>query len=139
MQLKIKTVGFSLTPLLQSLVESKLLVPVERRLGGQMPQETPLEVELGKITRHHSEGKVWKCEVNLALPHEKRTIYFQVLEENIEAAIDEAKDEIERQIGEYKEKRAAKFLRLARKVKERLHITSLAKGATGAYRWIRRK
>lgn len=139
MRLQLKTSGFSLTPSLRTLSEKKLLEPVERRLGKKMPEDTQLDVELAKITRHHEEGKIWKCEVNLALPHEHKTIYFAVLEESMEAAVNSAKDELERQIGEYKEKRTAKFLRVARKLKDRVHIASLARGAKGAYHWFRRK
>ena len=139
MQLRLKTSGFSLTPSLKELSELKLLEPVERRLGSQMPEDTPLDVELAKITRHHEEGKIWKCEINLALPREKRTIYLEIMEESIEAAINMAKDELERQIGEYKEKRTAKFLRSARKLKDSVHVASLANKAKGVFKWFRRK
>ncbi len=72
------------------------------------------------------------------MPGERRTIYVEALAESLEAAIDGAKDELERQISVQKGKRFSKFLRAARSVKEEFHITSLARRALGVYHWIRR-
>src|SRR3989344_9010421 len=51
----------------------------------------------------------------------------------MEAAINGAKDELERKAGVYKDKKAAKFLRFARKLKENFHVTRLAKRAGGVF------
>ena len=139
MQIRIKTTGFKLTEGLRSLAEDKLLVPVQKRLGSELSPDHILEVELAKITKHHVEGKIWKCEVNLSLPRAKRTVYATVLSESLEAAIDEAKDEIEREVGDFKNRRSARFLRVARKLKERVHIARLAQSASEFYRWFRKK
>ncbi|MEK7162667.1 MAG: HPF/RaiA family ribosome-associated protein [Patescibacteria group bacterium] len=139
MQLRIKATGFKLTAGLKIIAEEKLLAPLEKRMGREFGPEHILDVELAKTTQHHEEGRIWKCEVNLALPHETRTLYAQALSESLEAAIDEAKDELEREVREYKGKRASKFLRSARKLKEYFHFTRLARSAGGLYRWIRRK
>jgi len=128
------------------LAEEKLLAPVEKRLGSELPADHFLEVELAKVTNHHEEGRIWKCEANLALPHIKRTLYAKAMAESLEVAIDEAKDEILREIGDYKNKRSSQFLRVARKLKDYMHVTRLAQSARFAtkhagnlYRWIRRK
>ncbi|MBI2609642.1 HPF/RaiA family ribosome-associated protein [Candidatus Giovannonibacteria bacterium] len=139
MQLRIKTTGFTLTPSLEELARQKLLYPLERRISRETPADFPLDVELAKTTRHHEEGKVWKCEINLSLPHVQNTIFIEVIEESIEAAIDRAKDELERQVGEYKEKRASKFLRAARSLKDFSNVSRLARSAKGALRWFRRR
>ncbi len=131
-------------------MREKILRPLERRAGKNFPEDLPVDVELAKISRHHEEGKIWKCEVNLTWPREKKTIYVEVIAESLEAAIDEAKDELELQIGEHKGKWRAKFLRGARRIKEEFHITRLARRASGVYpltkkfgegvyRWLRRK
>lgn len=139
MQIRIKSTGFNLTLGLKALAEEKLLFPLEKRLGKELSPDHILEVELAKVTNHHEEGKIWKCEANIALPHIKRTLYAQSLSESLEAAIDETKDEIEREVSDYKNKRSAKFLRMARKLKERIHITRLAQMPGDLYRWIRRR
>ena len=139
MQLRIKATGFSLTPALQTLAEEKILKPLERRLGSRALQDMPADIELARTTRHHEEGKIWKCEVNLPLPAKRSTIFVEGWGESLEAAIDEAKDEIERRVASYKGKRFAKFLRVSRSVKEELQISSLARKAGSVYRWIRRR
>ena len=115
------------------------MASIEKRIGRELSSDHFLAVELAKVTKHHEEGRIWRCEVNLALPHEKRTLYVGVLSESLEAAIDEAKDELEREIGEYKEKRLAKFLKFARKFKDRIHIARLAQNAGDFYRWLGRR
>ncbi len=146
MQIKIKTTGFKLTEGLRLMVEGKLLSPVEKRVGSELPDDHFLEIELAKITEHHEEGRIWKCEANLVLPRVKRTLYAKAIAESLETAIDEAKDEILREISDYKNRRASKFLRVARRLKEYMHVTRLAQSARYAtkragnlYRWIRRK
>ena len=139
MMLRIKATGFSLTPLLEGLVKDKILLPLEKRLGKNLPDDLPLDVELAKTTKHHEEGKIWKCEVNLNIPREKNNIFVECLAENMEAAINGAKDELERKAGEYKDKKAAKFLRFARRLKENFHVTRLAKRAGGFFYREKRK
>ena len=139
MQIRLKATGFPLTPGLEELASEKLLRPIERRIGKEAPEDMPVDVELARTTRHHEEGKIWKCEVNLALPEERSTMFVEGWGESLEAAINEAKDEIERSVTDYKGKRLAKFLRVARSVKEELRISRLARRAGNVYRWIRRR
>ena len=138
MRLRIKSTGFGLTPSLETLAAQKILKPLEKRVGQELPVDTVVDVEFAKTTRHHLEGKIWKCEVNFPMPGERRTIYVEALAESLEAAIDGAKDELERQISAQKGKRFSKFLRAARSVKEEFYITSLARRARRVYHWIRR-
>ena len=139
MQIKIKATGFKLTDGIGDLAREKILLPLQKRLGAELPSDQVLEVELAKITNHHEEGMIWKCEANIALPHKQQTLYAKSIAESLEAAIDETKDEIEREVMDYKNKRSAQFLRVARKVKERVHLTRLAQMPGDLYRWIRRK
>ena len=139
MQIKIKSTGFKLTEGLRVLAEEKLLSPVQKRLGSELPAEHFLEVELAKVTEHHEEGRIWKCEANLALPHIKQTLYARAMAESLEVAIDDAKDEILREISDYKNKRSSKFLRVARQLKDYVHVTRLAQRAGDFYRRMRRK
>src|SRR3989344_3654045 len=138
MQIKIKATGFKLTDGIGDLAREKILLPLQKRLGAELPSDQVLEVELAKITNHHEEGMIWKCEANIALPHKQQTLYAKSIAESLEGAIDEAKDEIEREAMDYKNKRTAKFLRVARQLKERVHITRLAQSASDLYKWIRR-
>lgn len=139
MQMRLKATGFSLTPGLQELADEKILKPLKRRLGSRVPLDMPVDIELARTTRHHEEGMIWKCEVNLPLPEERSTIFVAGWGESLEAAVNEAKDEIERRVANYKGKRFSKFLRASRSVKEELQISRLARRAGNLYRWIRRR
>ncbi len=114
MGLRIKASGLELTPRLEQLCKEKLLQSFENRVCKGSFAYLTLDVELSKETRHHESGKIWKCEINLAFPHIQKTIYFAARDESIEAAIDTAKDELEREIS------AASVLKFARRMKENL-------------------
>ncbi|MBI2024415.1 HPF/RaiA family ribosome-associated protein [Candidatus Giovannonibacteria bacterium] len=139
MRIQIKATGFKLTPGLRSLAEEKLLFPLEKKIGNELSSDHVLNVELGKVTNHHEEGKIWKCEANLDLPKRQRTLYASTLCESLEEAIDGAKDQMERKVGDYKNKRATKFLHLARNLKNHVRITRLAQNASELYKWFRKK
>ena len=121
------------------MAEEKILIPIQKRLSREHSPDHVLDIELAKTTQHHEEGKIWKCEANIALPQRQRTIYAVALAESLEAAIDDAKYEIEREIMDYKEKRFSKFVKMARDLKDRTHVTRLAQMPGDLYRWIRRK
>lgn len=139
MQLRIKTTGFKLTEGIRLLAEEKILLPIQKRLSRELPPEHVLDIELAKTTNHHEEGKIWKCEANIALPQRQRTVYAVALAESLEAAIDDAKYEVEREIIDYKQKKSSRFLKMARGLKDSTHVTRLARMPGELYRWIRRK
>lgn len=62
-----------------------------------------IKVEVGKTTRHHKKGKVYRAEINL--PAFGRMLRAEEEAENIHAAINIIKEEIERQIKKFKERR----------------------------------
>ena len=117
MQLRLKTTGFPHTSWLEELVESKISRPLLRRVGRGLSPESVLDVELAKVTRHHSEGRIWKCEANLPLPGARKTLFAEALEESLEEAVDRVKEELEREIDTYKGKQVAKGRALSRRMK----------------------
>ena len=72
-------------------------------------------VEVGKTTRGQSKGDVYRAEVQLRMPGS--TIRSESTQLDLHRAIDEVKDELQRQLRRYKEKQSAKFLRGARRIK----------------------
>lgn len=62
-----------------------------------------IKVEVGKITAHHKKGKVYRAEINM--PAFGRMLRAEEAAENIHTAINIVKEEMERQIKEFKEKR----------------------------------
>lgn len=75
-------------------------------------------VEIAKTTAHRKKGPYFRCEVNIRLP--KRVLRAEATAFDLYASIDLVKDELERQIREYREKAKSKILRGARNVKELL-------------------
>jgi len=95
------TKNIGLTPSIRTFVEkkvgsvSKFLKPAENSLA-------EARVEIGKPSRHHKSGFVFYAEINLKIGSR----FFRAVAEHLDlhTAIDFARDEIERQIKEQKEK-----------------------------------
>lgn len=62
-----------------------------------------IKVEVGRTSRHHQKGKVYRAEINL--PAFGRILRTQEEAENIHTAINIVKEEIERQIKKFKERK----------------------------------
>lgn len=101
MQIKIKATNMDLTDALKAYVEEKInsvekfTVPHEK--------EVPLaEVEIGKTTKHHNVGDVFRAEVNLSVRGKR---YRAVSEkDDLYAAIDDVRNELVREINSVKGK-----------------------------------
>jgi putative sigma-54 modulation protein len=61
------------------------------------------KVEVGKTSNHHQKGDVFRAEVNLDVP-EKYVLRAEAVREDLYMAINEVKDDLQRQIKKYKEK-----------------------------------
>ncbi len=116
MNIKIKTTNFSLTPAIQIYLEEKL-----KSIEKFLPSDESIffEVELGKTTRHHQKGDVFKAEINLTVPG--KLIRAVAEEWDLRVAIDRVKDELQREIIGNKEKSASLYKRGARLLKKILH------------------
>ena len=79
----------------------KRILPLEKLLLGVA--EIHAWVEIGKITRHHKEGKIWYAECQLQLPG-KKSFRATATREDLFIAIDEVKNELERILRNSKEK-----------------------------------
>ncbi|MGB9598830.1 MAG: HPF/RaiA family ribosome-associated protein, partial [Minisyncoccales bacterium] len=82
-------------------------------------------VEIGKKTLHHRKGPFFYAECQMRFPG--KSIRSESLKKNLKEAIIEVKEELEREIKEYKEKAISKFKRGARIFKKDLKISPLAR------------
>ena len=82
-------------------------------------------VEIGKETRHHKKGSVFWAECQMRFP--KRTLRSVAESDNIKQAITEVKDELQRELKQYKEKLISKTKRRARVLKKELKLSPLAR------------
>lgn len=94
MNIHIKTTNLTLTPDIESYLDKKM-ESLEKILD---PNDTSIycQVELAKTTNHHKSGDIYRAEFNLRKGGEQ----FRAVAENetLMAAIDEAKDEIVREL-----------------------------------------
>ncbi len=83
-------------------------------------KEVILDVEIGKLNKHHNLGHIFRAEFNLV--SEGKLFRAEQTEEKINAAIDLAADDMVRQIRKTTEKRTDLIRRGAKKVKGWLRL-----------------
>jgi len=88
MRTNIKATGITLTPSISDYIEKKINM-LEKFFSGE---EVLVNVEVGRTTKHHKSGDIFRAEIHLTAGGEE---YYSVAEtEDLYAAIDEVKDEI---------------------------------------------
>jgi putative sigma-54 modulation protein len=130
MKINIKATNIELNDSLRFWLEEKL-GELEKFLGVFGPEDLiagekekiEFWVEIGKTTRHHLKGDVFRAEVQLYLP--KKSLRAEAVNIDLRTAINEAKDELQREIKRYKEKRLGKARKWARVVKEKFRTPAL--------------
>ncbi len=113
MQTDIKATNMELTDAITAFIREKMdgLDAKAARFG----EVVRAEVEVGKTSKHHKKGPVFRAEVHVRLPG--NLVYAQAENYDLYVAINDAKREAERQIVGYKGKLSAKEKRGARKMK----------------------
>ncbi len=116
MNKNIKATNIELTPAISDYIEKKF--SAFDRFVNDTQGGAHCDVEVGKTTRHHRQGDVFRAEVNLRVSGQG---FYAVSEkDDLYAAIDEVKDEIVRQITGHKDKSTTLMRRGAYKVKNML-------------------
>jgi ribosomal subunit interface protein len=82
-------------------------------------------VEVGKTTLHHRKGLVFRTEVQMRLPG--KSIRAEAVGEDLKLAIVEVKNELQRELKQYKGKAEAVTKRRARKSKKLFRLSPLAR------------
>ena len=120
MKLNIKAINLKLSPSIRNYIEEKI--------GGlekfiQKVKTKPLEawVEIKRITKHHRKGNVFEIEVQIRLPG--RSVRAKSVKNDLHLAIDEAKDELQRELKQYSRKQISKYMRGARAIKKLFHLS----------------
>lgn len=99
MQIIIKATNIELSDELKSFIKEKI-GGCEKFIHTKFPIEARCEV--GKISSHHKKGSVFRAEVNLRLPG--KLLRAEAIQENIYAAINKVKNELEKEIKKYERK-----------------------------------
>lgn len=114
MNLQIQGTGLDLTPEIKNYITNKL--ETSGRMMDTPESESIFEVEVGVTTKHHKSGEIFKAECNVRAPGKKiRAVSHK---DDLYAAIDDMKDDIERQLKEIKDRKENLFRRGARSIKK---------------------
>ena len=95
----IKTTNLELTPALNEYIETKLWSLNKFVDKWDIEGAVEAKVEIGKTTKHHQKGDVYRAEVNLALPGQ--LIRAQREEWDLRIAIDRVKNKLQQEIKKY--------------------------------------
>lgn len=125
MQINIKATAIELTPAIYNYVMDKM-TSCKKFLNVEDEEAIKFNVEVGKTTRHHKEGDLFRAEVNLNF--NGQILRVEKTEEDLYAAIDVAKDELIEQINNFNKKKNTLFKRGARALK------SVLKGISRGWR-----
>lgn len=119
MQIKIKATNIELTDAIRAYVEEKIK-SVEKFLVAHEKEEVLTEAEIGKTTKHHNTGEVFRAEVMIRV----RGKQFRAVSEkdDLYAAIDDVRDELVREINSIKGKDRTLIRRGAGMVKNLLRF-----------------
>lgn len=82
-----------------------------------------VDILLERTTNHHQKGDVFKAEANISLPGQ--LVNAEAVHADLYAAIDQLKDEVQRELKQYKEKLTDKQMKGARQAKELLHSSEV--------------
>lgn len=99
MQIKIKATKIKLNQETKDYIQEKMDM-LEKYLG--KIQAMNCDVEVGMSVGGQNSGEIYRCEVNLELPHE--LLRIEKTEKEIFKAVDKVKDHLIRSIKKYKEK-----------------------------------
>lgn len=115
MKINIKGTNISLTPSISEYVNKKVEI-LEKFFGGV--DEVLVNVEVGKTTKHHKSGDVFRAEIQVV---SNGQTYYAVSEtEDLYASIDKVKDDIAQELSSKKKKTIHLFRRGGAKIKELL-------------------
>lgn len=124
MKINIKTTNISLDEALRVWTETRM-GELEKFLGGFGPgdfsekgfkEKVEVWVEIGKTSKHHLKGDVFRAEAQLHLP--KKSLRAEAIHEDLRMAINLVKDELEGEIKKYRGRRIARARGWSRKTKE---------------------
>lgn len=113
MNIKIKNTNLELTPSISDYL-NKRLADIAKIVDSHDPFSL-CQVEIGKKSRHHKSGDIFRAEINLRL--KGRDIYVTADHEDLYASIDKLKNEVMNAVKSYKGKRETLWKRGKMKIK----------------------
>ena len=133
MRIIIKATNLKLTPSIKNHIEEKI-GSLEKFTQKIETEDSPLAkskpllevwVEVGKVSRHHRKGDVFRAEAQIRIPG--REMRVEATEDNLFLAINEVKDGLQRDLKKYSDKRTSLHKRGSRSIKKLLNLSPLAR------------
>ncbi len=116
MNIKIKATNFEITPAIEDYIEKRIST-IEKFVKDN-DGSARADVEVGKTTKHHRSGDVFRAEVNV---HASGKNFYAVSEkDDLYAAIDDVRDEIVYTLTSYKDRTITVMRKGALRVKNML-------------------
>ncbi len=101
MLINIKGTNLDLTPSIKEYIEMRV-APLEKYLGkSELGNDIIARVEIGRTTRHHNKGEVYRAEINIDIRNNIARAESSL--DDIRAAIDDVVGKVQRQLVKYKE------------------------------------
>jgi len=124
MKITIKATNLKLTPSLKKYIEEKInglekFIPnLKEKNYSSEKGKPPFEawVEVGKTTVHHYKGKVFRAECQIRLPG--KSLRAESIKEDLYLALDEIKDELQREIKKHRQIKADRFKKISFRIKK---------------------
>ncbi len=102
MKITIESTGLELTPSIKTYIETKL-TPLSRIIKRfETKGEITTFVEVGRSTKHHKHGDVFRASIDIEVPGKK--LFAENESPNLRTAIDMVKNKVKDDIQKYKEK-----------------------------------
>ena len=118
--IKIKSTNLALVPEVEAYIRTKIQM-LEKFFSYYAKEggELLFEIEIGKITEHHRKGDIFRAEINCTAGGTQ--FRSEAEKDDIHTAIDEAKDELSRELRKHKNKYSALVRRGGAALKKFLH------------------
>lgn len=125
LKVDIKATNIKLNPALYRYIEEK--IGALDKFIEDVDGSVRAWVEVGKPSKHHRSGQeVFYVEADIRLPGQGQVLRSESRQWDLRVAIDEVKDELQRELKEYKGKQGAKYKRGAIVAKKRLRLSPFA-------------
>lgn len=133
MKINIKTSNLELTSGIRNYIEDKI-GGLEKFIQGVKPDDrssneksSPIKawVEIERTTQHHNKGEIFRAECQIRLPH--GSARSESTKEDLYLAINDVKDELQRELKQYTEVKLSRRRRAARRFKKLISFSPLSR------------
>ena len=115
MEVRIKTTNYKMIPEIRKYLDAKL-ASLEKMLGADDAAKTRCEVEIGKASGKNTSDYMWYAEIRVMTTGAK-PLYARNHAASVQAAIDDVKEEAERQVRKEKKSRTTDNKKKGREMK----------------------